>query len=250
LQAVFIEAVTQGASGEAEELGGPNLITSGQAESLLDEVFIEVVEDYAFGGQLEGRCVAPVGVFGRSGGCQGYIQESEVIEAEGVVVFEEGDPLDGIAEFLYVSLPRMVEHTALRFRLQFTHRVGRSCREFLQKSLNEGYDVLATLPERGDVDRGDVESIEQVFSEFALFGGFAQVAVRGRHDTDVDGDAFVAAESVERSFLQDPQELDLVFGIEFPDFVEKKRASICGLELADPRLGGSGEGALLATEQL
>jgi hypothetical protein len=62
-------------------------------------------------------------------------------------------------------------------------------------------------------------------------------------------DRLVAAETLDLTLLQDPQQFRLQAQIHFRDLVEQQRTALGLFELAGARLIGAGEGTLLVTEQ-
>src|SRR6266508_2763657 len=102
-------------------------------------------------------------------------------------------------------------------------------------------DVLDPLPERGQVERYNVQTIEEVFPELPLLRRAFQVLVRGCKDPNVHFDRLDAADPLELPLLQYPQQLHLKRGIELAHFVEKERAGLSQLKAADPCIDGAGE---------
>jgi hypothetical protein len=69
-------------------------------------------------------------------------------------------------------------------------------------------------------------------------------------DTDVDLDAVVAAQRLDRPFLQHAQQLCLCGLRQLGDFVQEQGAAVRGLEAALAAVGRAGEGAAFVAEQL
>ena len=116
--------------------------------------------------------------------------------------------------------------------------------------LDEQRDVAATFPQRRNQDRNDVEAEIEVFAEFAALNHFFEVLVRRRDDAHVDLDRACRAEAFDFLLLQDAQHLGLRLCAHVADFVEKDRAAIRLLELADLLFGGARERSFLVAEQL
>ena len=110
--------------------------------------------------------------------------------------------------------------------------------------------VVAALAQGRQVDREDAQAIVEVGAELPLRRRRLQVAVRGRDQPHVGLDRLVAADPLERLFLQHAQDLALRRQRHVADLVEEQRAAVALLELADPPPLGAGEGALLVAEQL
>ena len=75
--------------------------------------------------------------------------------------------------------------------------------------LDQRGDVVAALAQRRDVERNDVQAVEQVLAERALLDHRLERAVRRRDHAHVHGDVRVAAEAAERVVLQHAQQLHL-----------------------------------------
>ena len=72
--------------------------------------------------------------------------------------------------------------------------------------------------------------------------------MRGGDQPHVGADRFVPAEAFERLLLEQAQDLRLRHQRHVADLVEKKRAAVALLELADAAPVGPGEGTLLVAE--
>ncbi len=122
--------------------------------------------------------------------------------------------------------------------------------ELRDEVVGQQRDVLAPLAQRRDVDRHDVQPVEEVLAERPGAHLGQQVAVGRRDQADVDLDGLDAAHALELRLLQDAQQLHLHLDRDLADLVEEQRAAVRQLEA--PRLGadGAGEGALVVAEQL
>ena len=112
------------------------------------------------------------------------------------------------------------------------------------------HDVIPTLAERRDVDRNDVQTVEEVLAEQPFLDSELEWPIRGRDDAQVHLDVTRAADAPEHALLEDPQELRLAVERHLAHFVQEERPPVG--ELHEPLLGGFrvGEGAFLVTEQL
>ena len=110
--------------------------------------------------------------------------------------------------------------------------------------------VVAPLPQRGQVDRVAADAVVEIRAVLPHVRPLLQVAV-GRGDRPhVGPDGLAAADPHELLLLQDPQDLGLRPQGHVADLVQEERAAIALLELADPPAVGPGEGAPLVAEQL
>ncbi len=90
----------------------------------------------------------------------------------------------------------------------------------------------------------------QVAAKQLLLAQLAEIGLRRRDHAHVDRDLVVGAQALDLAFLQHAQELHLEAHGHALDLVEQQGAAVGMLELADPLLGGIGEGADLMAEQL
>ncbi len=93
----------------------------------------------------------------------------------------------------------------------------------LDEILGQRQNIFRTLAKRGDMDRKDVQPVEQVQAEFPGTNCRGQIAVCGSNYTDVDWNALRAPDALELSFLQHPQQGDLRFARHFTDLIQKHR---------------------------
>ncbi len=115
--------------------------------------------------------------------------------------------------------------------------------------MHEQRHVVLAVAQRRQLDRDDVQPVEQIFAELALFHHLAEIDVGRRDDPDVHLDRLHAAEAHEVALLDDAQQLRLRLERDVADFVEED-APLVG-EIEHPLLGidGAGEGALDVAEQ-
>ncbi len=130
-------------------------------------------------------------------------------------------------------------------------RLGRALLvDLIQQAVEQQPGVALALAQRGDLDDGNGEAVEQVLPEASRGDLGGEVAVGGGEDADIDLDRGGGADPGDLALLEAAQELDLGGPGQLADFVQKERAGVGGLEVA-PALGvGAGEGAFLVAEQL
>ena len=98
--------------------------------------------------------------------------------------------------------------------------------------LDQRRDVVAAFAQRRQLDRDDVESVEEILLELPVRDQLPQVAVGGGDHPDVDLFGALGAERLELALLQDAQQLGLQGRAHRADFVEENRAAVGQLELA------------------
>ena len=98
--------------------------------------------------------------------------------------------------------------------------------ELRDEKFHQQIDIVATLPERGQMNRHHVEPIKQIFAETAALDLRFEILVRRRNDAHIDLDARHAADAFEFLLLQHPQKLDLHLKRHLGHFVQKKRSLV------------------------
>src|SRR5688572_11388881 len=88
------------------------------------------------------------------------------------------------------------------------------------------WDVFSPLAQRRQLDRNDVEPVEQVLPEFSFLNRLLEVAVARRDDAHVDVLTEAAAYALELAFLEHAEQLSLKGGGDFADLVEQQRPAV------------------------
>ena len=111
-------------------------------------------------------------------------------------------------------------------------------------------DVLAAVAQRRHEKRNHVEAVEQVLAEIAALDLLFQILVGGGHHAHVHLHGFGRAHRLEALLFERAQHLGLGAQAHVADFVQKQRAAVGLLELADLVFVRAGEAALGVAEQL
>src|SRR5580704_10722106 len=119
-----------------------------------------------------------------------------------------------------------------------------------EEVLGQGDDILGTLPQRRHAKLKLAETVKKILAKTAGAYGSVEILIGGGDDTDIDCDLAMASEAVEGRTIQHAQQLDLGLKLQFPDFVEEKRAFVGQFEQAGLGGIGAGEGAFFIAEQL
>ncbi len=106
------------------------------------------------------------------------------------------------------------------------------------------------LAQRRHLDGEHVQAVVQILAEAPAGDRVLEIAVGGGDDAHVAGHGHVVADALEHALLQDPQQLHLHGDAHVADLVEEQRAALGDLEAPLARGDGTGERALLVTEQL
>ncbi len=165
------------------------------------------------------------------------------------IVGHDNAVFDGGAEFADVSGPRVGDEEVEGGIGEGFEGALVFIREFLEEGVGEEDDVLRALAEGGHFDGDDVEAVVEVFPEAALIDHFAEVAVGGGDEADVNFDGGVGADAFDGAFGEGAEEFDLGGGVDFTDFVKEEGAAIGLFEAADAFLRGAGEGAFFVAEE-
>src|SRR6266568_7287431 len=93
--------------------------------------------------------------------------------------------------------------------------------EKMQEVPNQVRNIISAFAERGDFDRKNIKSKEQIVSELSALCCEGQVLVRCGDDPDIHWDELITADTFDDPLLQNPQEHDLRFGRKLADLIQK-----------------------------
>jgi hypothetical protein len=113
--------------------------------------------------------------------------------------------------------------------LQHGQRIGRHAadlaahlvRQLLDEVGDQERDVLAPVTERRQVDRDDVQAVEEILAQHAVGDRAAQIAVGGRHQAHVDLHVPRVAHPADLALLDRAEQLHLDRGRDLGDLVEE-----------------------------
>jgi hypothetical protein len=94
-------------------------------------------------------------------------------------------------------------------------------------------DVAGPLPQRRQMDGGDVQAEEEILPELSGGDRRIEVDIGGGEDAHVDRNRVARAEADDLSLLQDAEQLDLERSRQVADLVEEEGAAVGRLEPAD-----------------
>src|SRR5262245_46047807 len=89
----------------------------------------------------------------------------------------------------------VVQQPALADRRDSLERQTMPPTEPAEQTLGELESLFAALPQGGDSEPVQVQTMIQIFPEHTLSHIFLQVLIRGSYDSDIDGNHFCAAEA-------------------------------------------------------
>ena len=119
----------------------------------------------------------------------------------------------------------------------------------LQEELGQLRDVFGALAQRRQLDRDDVDSIEEVLAEPPFLDRLLEVDVGRGDQPELRLDRFAAADALDLAFLDRAKQLGLEIEPQIADFVEEQRAVRRELELAELLAVRAGERAAFVSEQ-
>ncbi len=167
---------------------------------------------------------------------------------EGIEVEDDG-PFDDVAEFADVARPSVfAKFLARSIGESFTGLVIFGTKA-VEKVMSEGKDVFDSLAQRGDVERDDIEAVEEIFTENFRFNGFLHVPVGSGEKADIHLDRAGTADPFKFLFLDGAEEFRLEHEGDFSHFVEEKSSLIGKLEAASFSLESAGEGSFFVPEK-
>ena len=115
--------------------------------------------------------------------------------------------------------------------------------------LHEQSNITTPIAKRRDLNRNDIEPVEQVGAEDPVPDGGGEVSVRRRQHSDIDDDRLVSPHTFELPLLKHSQQGDLRFLGQLSDFIQKDGPAVGRLEPTEASLERSGERALFMPEQ-
>jgi hypothetical protein len=158
--------------------------------------------------------------------------------------------LDDVLELANVAGPAM--------SLEGAHRIGRETqirsvlafRMAIHKVVGEDRNVAFALTQRGKLQSGDVEAVEQIGAKPVLGDSRLERQVRSGHNARAQSALLRAAKATEAAVFDDAQQLRLQLERELGDFVEEDRSRAGNLEQTALEISGVGERTRLVTKQL
>ena len=109
-----------------------------------------------------------------------------MVGADGRPFAENRRPFQDVAKLSDISRPFVLEERLSCLARQTSGWPAEGPADLLQKGLAQRHDVGRTFSQRRNLDIEDPEAVEQVLAKVAALDGFAQVAVGGGDDADVD----------------------------------------------------------------
>ncbi|EXI71617.1 MAG: hypothetical protein AW10_04272 [Candidatus Accumulibacter appositus] len=124
-----------------------------------------------------------------------------------------------------------------------------TARDAIEQGLGQQQDVITALPQRWQVDREDIQPVEQVLPEQTCAHHFGQWTMGGGDDPDFGLAQFRGTHPAIGASFQQPQQLDLDRERDVAQFVEKQRAARRRLDQSGRACRRAGEGTALMAKQ-
>ena len=166
-----------------------------------------------------------------------------------IAVHKDAEALHEIFQLAHVAGPLVGHEDAAHLRVQRQRRAFLLEAEAIKKETRQQQHVAASFPQGRQMQRNDVQAIEQILAKTPGSHFRFQIAVGRRHDAHVHFLADIAAHTLKFPFLQHPQNLDLQTQIHFPDFVQENGSSVRQLKTSGPGAQRVGKSALFMPEE-
>ena len=160
----------------------------------------------------------------------------KIVERYPALLSRDHGPLDRVPKLPHVARPIVRPERGQRFGVEAVNILSVLPIEFLNEVGNQQFEVLKSLAQRRNRDLENVKSVVQVLPQFPAFESFLNRAISGGDHTNVDLDAFFAANPSDLVLFQNAKELRLKLRLHLGYFVEENGAAIGLLE--DPETPG------------
>src|SRR5713101_1620443 len=174
----------------------------------------------------------------------------EMVRLDALLRRHDDEALDEVAQLANVTGPGIAEKDFHRGLADFLAAASVSGAEFSEEVARERGNVFAAVAERGNEKGNDVQAVEKVLTKRAAGDFLLEVFVGGGDDANVHGDGLAGADGFEALLLEDAKDFGLRAKAHVADFIEKERAAVGFLKLADFVVAGAGEAALDVAEKL
>ncbi|CBH24311.1 Transcriptional regulatory protein containing a sigma-54 interaction domain [Salinibacter ruber M8] len=174
----------------------------------------------------------------------------DVVPLNHIALDENEEALDDVVQLADIPPPVVPLQPLDRLFREVLRRKAVALGHPLGNVSGQRGDVFPAVPERGHIDEDDPDAVVEVLPEPSLLDLFHQVLVGGGHHPDIDRNGVLPPDPLNFMLLQHAKHLRLRREAHVPDLVQKQRALVGLLELADALLRGPGKGPLLVPKQL
>ncbi len=157
---------------------------------------------------------------------------------------------DQVLQLANVARPRISHQRLHRRRRHARDRPVHAPGTLVGEIRDQQRNVLGPVTQRRDLDREDVEPVEQIRAKPLRVDHFLKIDVRRGHQARVGAERARVAEPFEFTLLQHTEQLGLQFERRLADFVQEYRPAMGQLEPTDPLRDRAGKRALFVAKQL
>src|SRR5258707_7944353 len=168
---------------------------------------------------------------------------------KGFPITQDHGALDYILQFANVTRPVVILEQIQRSLIDVLDFLASRLRVTIDEVFNQQGNVVDALAQRGDLNREDIEPVEQVLPEGAFSYGCTQVRVCSRDYSHVYRNCLTAPNSFEFSLLENSQQSNLGLGRQVTYFVQKYRSAISRFKASYSPLHAAGERSFLVPKQ-
>src|SRR5262249_20819280 len=116
---------------------------------------------------------------------------------------------NNVAKLADVARPMIAPERLHAFAVNPPYFLSSEREQFLEKSLDETWQIVDSVAERRQLDRKHIQPVEEVLAELAVANRGIEVAIRGGQHADIAGDLGGSAEAPELALLEHPQQFRL-----------------------------------------
>src|SRR5947209_1575530 len=196
---VVAQLAVERARGDAEDGGGALAVAARVFEDAQDVASFQLVERDGRRGRLARRPL---------GGLRGLRRE-HLVCFDCVALRERSGALQTVAKLTHVAGPVVCREASARVFGEVERVAVEALAEDREEVFDERGYVFAPVAQRRDVERDDVEAVEEVCAEAPLLNVVGEVAVGGGDDSHVRLAVARRADAAEAALFEEPEELHL-----------------------------------------
>src|SRR5438552_2009179 len=159
-------------------------------------------------------------------------------------------PLDDILHLADIAGPRVLLEKRHGLRRDAANAFPQCGADLLDEMRHENRNVLTPFAQGWELNRDDVQTIEEILSKDSVRDRARELAIRGGDQSDVDSDVADVADPPDLSLLNRAQQLYLQGRRDLGDLVEKECSAGGGGEEAFAGRDGTCEGPSHVAEEL
>src|ERR1700689_2304435 len=114
--------------------------------------------------------------------------------------------------------------------------------------IDQQRNVIVTVTQRGWFNMENVETVEEIGTEFTFFDQLLEIFIGGGDATEINLDGLGAADANYFMLLQNAEKISLCFKADVADFVEEDRSTFGDFKFAFLTILSAGEGTFFVPE--